>query len=643
MNGLRDLNTISNQSVPYADDRPPTYTFSVADQTINPIPKQSIQLPSGIAFQNIVSINNPLIFQINVAAQPGTTITWANLAGQGTGNLTITSNNGLYTVSGIKSLTDWHLVSTPTMNLTLNQSDWSFVSNLIIENNFANSVGYTTTVKMADLHQLTDPGTVTYYTNGSNKIQNPVQMFDLPVTNLNPSSYTLYLATNNASLMSNLAAASALGGSTSYNAGNLAISGNAAQVNSLLANVTYTVSTTNNDVANLTYTLTNALIPYTSIKTQMVKNTASQITSNLFLTHSYIGNRSDYAIFANNTPQITESSVGSDTYVVYIEPSAGYVGFNNAAVTSNLTISGTKSAVNTAIANVKYYPVRNSISTVIVNYTQIKNGTEEFYQPVNLTGFWSNGANPSAQTFTVTSSQTLNLDYAQKNYLPCDILIVGGGAGGGGIQYENTAHLYECYPGGGGAGEVQEYLNQYFNQYGQGNVTINIGAGGTGGVSGGTDAQQCGTSGFQSNILVSNVVAYTAAGGSTSTLNPVAGGRSGNGYAGGAIYNYYVNSNSIASYWGGGGGATGPGLKGNSIVIAHGGQGGPGKVSTITGNTYGFGGNANPGANSQGYPVSYVGTGSTPPNTGNGGGFSTLDGIARLAGSSGIVIIKFKG
>jgi len=229
---------------------------------------------------------------------------------------------------------------------------------------------------------------------------------------------------------------------------------------------------------------------------------------------------------------------------------------------------------------------------------------------------------------TFTSSGTFNVTTLGEGKV--DVLVVGGG-GGAGKAGTNTLRN----PGGGGAGGLV-YVEDY-TLSSTGNITVTVGAGGTGS----TNQDFTGNNG--NNSVFKNLIAYGGGGGG-SRDNPSRDGTSGGSGGGANLYSAvpanggsatqpstndgypntgfgYPGATSVVNVGaGGGGGAGGPGTVPN---------GGPGM--TIWGNTYAKGGDAHSDASS------------AAANTGNGGNGSATNSSANGGnGGSGIVIVRYK-
>ena len=258
----------------------------------------------------------------------------------------------------------------------------------------------------------------------------------------------------------------------------------------------------------------------------------------------------------------------------------------------------------------------------------------------------------------VTDGLTFSLDpVSQKNYsideLFVEYLIAGGGGGGSG--WGDGV--------GGGAGGV--LLGS--TSLARGSYSVVVGAGGARGTN---SSSSRGTTG--SNSSLNGLIAYGGGGGGSKVDNDgLNGGCGGGGYGDNVVPNGvggsgvlgqgYKGGDGINFYRGGsGGGAGGPGLEGSTSDTAGLSRldGGPGKLSTITGSeVYYGGGGAVGGCCNRGTANGGIGGGGNAGNEnvdgsdggvntgGGGGGGGSYFNRATFGGNggSGIVIIRYAG
>lgn len=114
---LQELNEFANGTVSFTDSRPSDVIFNfptAVDLTDQPITAQSFTLQRTIDIVEIIQPTQTLItFEVDVSAISGTTVTFGSLPS----GVTLTSSGGVFTISGIDSVSDWQAVRAPTITL----------------------------------------------------------------------------------------------------------------------------------------------------------------------------------------------------------------------------------------------------------------------------------------------------------------------------------------------------------------------------------------------------------------------------------------------------------------------------------------------------------------------------------------------
>jgi hypothetical protein len=413
----------------------------------------------------------------------------------------------------------------------------------------------------------------------------------------------------------------ATGLNTTYTVSLQQLSGNTGQwyVNgNLVGNATsaYVISNSQANInsANLQYLPAinnqgNVTILYNQVKTNYLGNVtqanvsavyslgnASSYVTNM-ISRSYTGNATN-SIFSSSTPTISDGSNVGQTYTISLTSPVGKFGNSqsNAIAANSYSFTGNITQINSEFTNMKFVPnygVAAGNSTF--NYTQIRSGITQLNSNVVLTGTANNLSSITKEYVTATSDKTLTPTFVQYYWQRANILVAGGG-GGGGPGFGGGGG------GGGGGGEVNSYSAV---QLPVELLTINIGAGGAGGV---FSTNSPGSSGAQSNIVgnLSGILAYTGSGGGGGFPNNSSpgGGTSGNGFTGG--YNSAlsggggggasaIGGNASGSTKGAGGAGIYSAMSGSNIAYANGGQGGNALSGGTTSSTYGGGGGGGAG------------------------------------------------
>ena len=126
MSTLVELNAFADGVVSYTENRPSFVFFNfpnATDLTSQSISSQTFTLQRTIDIVEIVKPSIALVvFEVDVSALSGTTVSFGSLP---TG-VTVTELNGVFTVSGIDSVSDWEAVRSPTITLPSADHQGSF-------------------------------------------------------------------------------------------------------------------------------------------------------------------------------------------------------------------------------------------------------------------------------------------------------------------------------------------------------------------------------------------------------------------------------------------------------------------------------------------------------------------------------------
>jgi hypothetical protein len=263
-------------------------------------------------------------------------------------------------------------------------------------------------------------------------------------------TYTMTIAGLESNTVTSLSSTGNLGGTSSFNTSTrtLTITGNKAQVNLHLGNVSFQPGIDYDQNFHMQYRL---VTPSGNVagRLQDFYFRSYVSTSNLNLTRDFIVNTADQTIFANSTPQIGETIAGS-SYSVSLSSDAGYFGFSNSAVSSPFTVTGSYSYVNSQIAAIKFYPIKDVSGGQVFYWTQSRDGVQKFSTAVGLSSVARTAPIPGAAQYDFTGSTIFYPTYEQANYLNTRILLVGGGGGGGALGVSGGTRAF----GGGGGGGV---------------------------------------------------------------------------------------------------------------------------------------------------------------------------------------------
>lgn len=414
MKGLRDLNTISNQGLLITNDQRPTTITYTPNTPVNvsataysgktfvpPVGTNLTTLINGDSqFVNLQPsgygvLTQGLEYVIDLTGIPGASVNWANIqtnaaglakvpSSIGTGNLWL-AHNGTYdsvhgyylntwTVAGIKSVGDWEWArDNAVVTLPANVTSITYPSVL---STYTNNRSWNTSLSILSLNQLSATNDFYYAANVSQLVGGVPQIFDLSIASFNANTYTLNL-TYSAGTVANLYTTSNLGGTSTWSNANsrMTITGTITAINDRLNHLYYTPTAGLEDSFLFNYSLYNPVADFYSNISQPVRSNAS-----LYVTRTSPGYYNyDAATYLVYPIQIIDTTTaGTPTYTMTISGTSGSVGsistagsggtssFNNSNKT--LTISGTKTQVNSHLANVTLYPTANLVSSFNLNY-----------------------------------------------------------------------------------------------------------------------------------------------------------------------------------------------------------------------------------------------------------------------------------
>jgi len=597
-NSFSDLNDYaSGFNVEYTDNRPAKVVFDRPTSLINDvqlnITSTVVTIPPPIEIAEIINqnvanvrlrveIKSPIVDPLT-----GSTIGWAALPDEGV----VTQVGNVYTLSGIKTLSDWDLVKNIIWTLPSNYATkklWFLDVSVIY-------FDQATLQDVAVTWQAYDPDF--YYfatleaTTSVSTIYRRRRGITLALTN--NVIWEADWGSEKRSAVTLTAESSVFCSGDDRSFANAVIRSNASlsvpltrrnrpmALKNLPVVASLTISPT---VISLVYNLTN---------------------------RTYFSNQGT-AIFSSNAPYTDNASYN---YTITLSTPVGGFGFGNSS-NSSVVISGGRDTVNALLASVIYYPPKSGTSNTTYTIQIQVPGFQTITRTFNLS-FGGAGAIPSSlYSFTTAGSHTWNPTFLERTYGRFDVLLVGGGGSGG--SYGTTT--YRGYGGGGGGGGVVYQTNQTIDAS---SYSIGVGGGGARTADSSNPYNPGSTPGGASTMA-----GFTASGGGGGGVaNPV-GGLSGNGFAGAA--GAQGNGSSSGGFGGSGGGAggaatstpastyksiQGPGLAnsitGASIVYSRGGQGGQGSGWTPSGITNAGFNNTMPGGGGYGggsntYPQSGV-------------------------------------
>ena len=378
-NSIADLNSFSAETITYTDNRDAKITWSgtVQNASVSLIQNQTHSMPVGV---NITDIANYTAcdtnYTIDLRGITGATATWSGLPG----NITVTNTTaGLYTVTGINSVADWNAVKSPLITMpSTYYGSWSYTGSVrYLDTAPAHTRTWSVAVSVRQAIQLTDAQLNYYLPASVTTLTDTPQIFD--ELNLNPSTWTMTITANDNSVFGSMSSTGS-GGTSSWNGTSktLTISGTKTQVNSHLSAVVYTSPASMETDFVLYYSLTNSTDATVVTKTQ-------NIYGDLILFWDQVRDvgyyTEDTVATISTGPHISDTAHdGTGSYTVTIVPSVGNavttMSSSGSGGTSSwngtsktLTLTGTRTQVNSRIDAISLTPATDYRSNFSLNYT----------------------------------------------------------------------------------------------------------------------------------------------------------------------------------------------------------------------------------------------------------------------------------
>lgn len=308
MHSLEQLNVYSNITLVYGDERPTSITTTPSNtlgltSTIYSTEDITHNLVVPFTIDSAISIDATL--SINVSMYSGATVSWPVQDA----NLTYTNpSTGIYQVSGITRLTQWIDQNHPAIymgpdrngNLTYT-ANISGVGSTISWNNNA-ILAATAEINTGTLSKL-------YYNEDEAVTFNS----GLLVTDTNPLG-TYSIAISKSDNIAGTLSSTGAGSASVYSANVLTIAGTKNEVNSHLAQITFTPTVGYISNFNLTYAVTNISTSQINYATQsiLIGEKIDNITNMYYDRYYTISTTTD--IFATNVPYISELAPDYSNY-----------------------------------------------------------------------------------------------------------------------------------------------------------------------------------------------------------------------------------------------------------------------------------------------------------------------------------------
>ena len=310
---------------------------------------------------------------------------WVGNSGAAGNALVSFSSNTLHVIASPSQLTSALSQVTYTSPAGLDE-DWIATYSLYDNNNTITSIR--TQHNKSSSNQYMSYATPTIYTKNVDTLLINTPQITETISNADLTTFTVNVSSTTSSISNLVASVDVyVGGTSSYGSGTLTLTGSKAQVNNLLGNITYTPVTNYNSEFDFVYKYTSPGGTLHSTRHQHVypTHTGSVMDTNIALTRTYVLNGTDQAIFANNTPQITETST-SDLYTMILTTEAGKFGLSAGVSTSVYTWTGNKSAFNTQMQSILFYSFTDYFGNQTATFQLYKNNVLQFTQTFALIG-----------------------------------------------------------------------------------------------------------------------------------------------------------------------------------------------------------------------------------------------------------------
>lgn len=383
MNSLSELNGyVSSLSFEFTDQREPNVLFDRASaENQSQIADEGFTISSSIGIE-ITDILNPDVslpyYTIDIRNITGATLTWPTLPAGVTAS---EPTSGIYRLNGISSVAIWNTLKQASINLAANFNGlYSYTStiNYFSQEDGNTSKSWITALNINEVLFLTTPLSVVYDIDAITDIDNAPNIINVDST-YPGVTWTVTVTPNNITPIDTFTS-TGTGGSFTVNPTTkvITITGTRAEVNSHLNSLKLDSNNNSFDIS-LTYSVSNSQDGNTDSAIQLLINENLLILGNvtqptLFYTEDAAGTISGY-------PQVTDSVYdGSGNYTYTITPSnvsalntlstsgsSGSQSFNS--TTKVLTLTGTRSEINTRLATLSYDPASDFADAFTLTYT----------------------------------------------------------------------------------------------------------------------------------------------------------------------------------------------------------------------------------------------------------------------------------
>jgi hypothetical protein len=372
VHSLATLNSYSNESITFFDDRPLGIRYLFDDSvnqtiTINEDETHPAQLGNDIV-ELVNCREGNVVYRIDVTALPNTSVTWDSLPS----GITSSEVNGVYSINGITLVKDWEQVKSPTITMPIDYSGiWTYTSSLILDGQVDQS--WITTVTAVEVDNLSRPNAF-FYTAGTTQVITGTPIVQDPTSD----TYTLITSVGNPEYVVDLTV-SGTGGEVTSNTTTktITITASRTEINNYLANLTLTTPSGLEADFLINYSLLNPITSTFSNVSQGIGGLVTNVLSRPNVAY-YTQNITSLVI---STPTILDpiGITPSTNYLLKIAPitsdtvsnlfttsTNSNVAFYSGNVTLNLF--GTKNQINQDLGNLFVTPATDFDQNFILSY-----------------------------------------------------------------------------------------------------------------------------------------------------------------------------------------------------------------------------------------------------------------------------------
>lgn len=387
MNSLHELNDYGDEELITTDERATILTWAAVagyDGSTALTQTQdegaSLVMKLGYDATFMQSIPDTFVYIIDVSYAGGNvTPTWNSLPD----GVTVTSAANVYTVHGIRSLSQWNAVKQPSMILAANYSSNYNYDVSISYDNSSNNYFWIVQVTVSNLSEVTtiNPATLTFN-------QDQTLTFGAAVPNITDAEntsatyvMTLDLSDNSAGTLDSNYYSSAL--TTSFTSGTLTLTGSRTLINNYLNQLIFIPAPAYATSFTIAYILTSASVTLAQFSQSINVGTTHTIISNMGLNRTYYKNTAGY-LFASSIPTIIET-VSYTNYSVSLqfatnigflglgESVSAPVGWDSGSLT--YTFTGTKAQTQTVLNTLRFFSVEGQTTNSTITFRLIRDGT----------------------------------------------------------------------------------------------------------------------------------------------------------------------------------------------------------------------------------------------------------------------------